>query len=42
VTGSGALYGTDGSSLFTIDRTTGVGTLVGPMVPSVFPTALAA
>jgi hypothetical protein len=33
-TGSGALYGTDGSSLFTIDRLTGVGTLVGPMVPA--------
>jgi hypothetical protein len=32
--GSGTLYGTDGSRLFTIDRTTGVGTLVGPMVPS--------
>jgi hypothetical protein len=32
--GGGALYGTDGSSLFTIDRTTGVSTLVGPMVPT--------
>ncbi len=32
-TGSGGLYGTDGSSLFTIDRTTGVSTLVGAMVP---------
>lgn len=32
--GSGALYGTDGGSLFTINQATGEGTLVGPMIPT--------
>jgi hypothetical protein len=31
--GSGTLYGTDSSSLFAIDPTTGVGTIIGPMTP---------
>ncbi len=32
--GSGKLYGTDGSRLLTIDPTTGVGTIVGPLLPA--------